>query len=83
MAIGKQQSPQNCGILTAVGGLVVASAYTHLLEAQRVIQPSGGEIRRPDFEERLVHARVARAVDQVEERFARETAASRAKCSST
>ena len=83
LGLRKQQSPQHCGILTTVAGLVVASAHTHLLETQRVIQPSGGEIRRPDFEKRFVHARVARPVDQVEEHFAREAAVSRAKRSST
>src|SRR5262249_35067650 len=70
-----QRTPENGGILAAVGRLVVAASHAHLLEAERQVQADRRGVGRPPLEDRLRHAGDRGALDERAEQPAADSAA--------
>ena len=57
--LGRKCELQHDGVFAPIRGLVVPATNADLFEAEALIEPDGGQIARPHFEEGLLDARVA------------------------
>src|SRR5579862_3274636 len=73
---GYEHASQHRRVLPASRSLVIAAAYSHLLEAERVIEARGHRVRGPHLEISLVHPRAACALEQPGENPSRQPAIS-------
>src|SRR5690348_5930832 len=69
---GLEIALEHDGVFAPVGGLIIPAANADLFESEALVQPDGGQVARPDFQEGLADAGRGRTLQQVLQQAAAE-----------